>query len=210
MAFGGSPLSCGSDIGGSLRGPAACVGLWALKSTVGRFPKSKLIRNQGSSLETTDACFLLVSDNSYRFNAGYEGVTPVVGPQCRSLRDVNLIYKTVIDTKPWLREHAVFPMPWQADPQPVWSGKEGRIRVGYMESDGVVRPQPPIIRGIQQVVEALRKNDRFEVVPFGAWPTFPLGVLHSDRELVLTVPLDHKRGGDLTVSTTRVLSALNH
>lgn len=41
MAFGGSPLSCGSDIGGSLRGPAACVGLWSLKSTVGRFPKSK-------------------------------------------------------------------------------------------------------------------------------------------------------------------------
>lgn len=49
----------------------------------------------------------------------------------------------------------------------MWSGKEGRIRVGYMESDGVVRPQPPIVRGIQQLVAALSKNDLFEVVPFG-------------------------------------------
>lgn len=70
-----------------------------------------------------------------------------------------------------MREHAVFPMPWDADPKPVWSGKDGRIRVGYMESDGVVRPQPPIIRGIRTLVEALKKNDRFEVVPFCKLPS---------------------------------------
>ena len=93
-------------------------------------------------------------------------MTPVVGPQCRSLRDINLIYRTVLDTKPWLREHAVIPMPWQGDIPPLWPGTEGRIRVGYMESDGVVRPQPPIVRGIRQLVEALKKNDRFEVVTF--------------------------------------------
>lgn len=124
-----------------------------------------------SALNLAVSCNLLTCttslDNSYRFNAGCEGVTPVVGPQCRSLRDINLIYKTVLDTKPWLREHAVIPIPWQVDIKPVWSGREGRIRVGYMESDGVVRPQPPIVRGIRQLVEALKKNMNFEVVPFG-------------------------------------------
>lgn len=61
-------------------------------------------------------------------------------------------------------------MPWQINIQPVWSGLEGRIRVGYMESDGVVTPQPPIIRGIRTLVEALRKNDKFEVVLFSTFP----------------------------------------
>ena len=39
MAFGGSPLSLGSDIGGSLRGPAAACGLWSLKPTTQRLPR---------------------------------------------------------------------------------------------------------------------------------------------------------------------------
>lgn len=42
MAFGGSPMSFGSDIGGSLRQPASCVGLWTLKATVGRIPKGEI------------------------------------------------------------------------------------------------------------------------------------------------------------------------
>jgi Asp-tRNA(Asn)/Glu-tRNA(Gln) amidotransferase A subunit family amidase len=39
MAFGGSPMSMGSDIGGSLRQPAASTGLWTLKPTTLRIPR---------------------------------------------------------------------------------------------------------------------------------------------------------------------------
>lgn len=45
-----------------------------------------------------------------------------------------------------------------------------------MESDGVVTPQPPILRGIRSLMEALRKNDRFEVVPFSE--LFPDGLVY--------------------------------
>ena len=43
MAFGGSPMSMGSDIGGSLRQPAAANGLWTLKPTSLRVPECKLV-----------------------------------------------------------------------------------------------------------------------------------------------------------------------
>lgn len=90
-----------------------------------------------------------------------------MGPQTRSLRDLLFLLKTTTESKPWLKEHAVVPLPWKFEDSVAWKGTGGRIRVGYMESDGVVRPQPPIVRGIRTLVEQLKKSDNFEVVPFG-------------------------------------------
>lgn len=41
LAFGGSPASFGTDIGGSVRNPAASTGLWTLKPTTNRLPRSR-------------------------------------------------------------------------------------------------------------------------------------------------------------------------
>ncbi|KAJ6538816.1 amidase signature domain-containing protein [Mycena vulgaris] len=143
VAFGGSPLSIGSDIGGSLRSPAAACGLWTLKSTTLRVP-----RDVGSSPEPADS------------------IVESWGPICRSLRDIDRWFSIVIGSKPWLREHDLVPIPWQISTPTKWSGTEGRIRLGVMWHDGVVLPQPPIRRALKALVDELTKNSAFEAVEY--------------------------------------------
>ncbi|KAJ7753941.1 amidase signature domain-containing protein [Mycena maculata] len=142
LAFGGAPLSIGSDIGGSLRSPAAACGLWTLKPTTLRVPR-------GPSLQE-----------------GADSIVETFGPICRSLRDVNLWFSVVIGSKPWLDEHDLVPLPWRLSPPASWSGAGGRIRIGVMRHDGVVLPQPPIRRALQALVDALDKDPAFEVVEY--------------------------------------------
>ena len=42
LAFGGAIMSIGSDIGGSLRTPAAANGLWAMRATALRVPRGTI------------------------------------------------------------------------------------------------------------------------------------------------------------------------
>ncbi|KAJ7903241.1 amidase signature domain-containing protein [Mycena leptocephala] len=142
VAFGGSPLSIGSDIGGSLRSPAAACGLWTLKPTTHRVPRD------AASPEPSDS------------------IVESWGPICRSLRDTDRWFSVVIGSKPWLREHDLVPIPWQISTPTKWSGTDGRIRLGVMWHDGVVLPQPPIRRALKALVDVLTKNSAFEVVEY--------------------------------------------
>ncbi|KAJ6632216.1 amidase signature domain-containing protein [Mycena sp. CBHHK59/15] len=144
IAFGGSPMSIGSDIGGSLRSPAAACGIWTLKATTLRIPKGV-----GSTTQP-----------------GADSILSTFGPLCRSLRDVDLWFSVVLDSKPWLHEHSVVQLPWRISTPPSWSGSDGKIRIGVMWHDGVVLPQPPIRRALNTLVNALKKDLAFEVVDY--------------------------------------------
>ncbi|KAJ7678343.1 amidase signature domain-containing protein [Mycena rosella] len=144
VAFGGSLLSIGSDIGGSLRSPAAACGIWTLKPTTLRVPKG--------ATSTT--------------NFGADSILSTFGPLCRSLRDVDLFFSVVLGCKPWQQEHALVPLPWAIPTAPRWSGAAGRIRVGVMWHDGVVLPQPPVRRALEALVDVLRRDGAFEVVEY--------------------------------------------
>ncbi|KAJ6530042.1 amidase signature domain-containing protein [Mycena vulgaris] len=162
IAFGGSPLSIGSDVGGSLRSPAAACGIWTLKPTTLRVPKGV-----GSTTM-----------------AGADSILATFGPLCRSLRDMNLWFSVVLGSKPWLHEYSLVPIPWAIPTAPRWSGSEGRIRIGVMRDDGVVLPQPPIRRALDTLVAALKKHSAFEIVDYAPFKHFEAGELAHELYFV--------------------------
>ncbi|KAJ7199641.1 amidase signature domain-containing protein [Mycena pura] len=144
ISFGGSPMSTGSDIGGSLRSPAAACGLWTLKPTTLRVP-------QGSGSSPV---------------SGADSIVATFGPICRSLRDINLWFSVVLGSKPWLHEPELVSIPWRISTPTSWSGSNQTIRLGVMWHDGVVLPQPPIRRALKKLVDALATTQAFEIVEY--------------------------------------------
>jgi amidase len=96
---------------------------------------------------------------------GNEGIWPVVGPQSSTLEGVKLFMKTVLASKPWVDDPMLVPLPWR-DSESYITGPEGhkKLKVGVIWDDGVVKPQPPVLRALKEVVEKLRKIDGVEVV----------------------------------------------
>lgn len=79
LAYQGSKIEVGTDSGGSVRYPAAFCGLYALKSSSGRFPTTGC----GSSV------------------AGWESVPSVTSPIARKLEDLAEFWARVVGMKPW-------------------------------------------------------------------------------------------------------------
>ncbi|KAI4747076.1 acetamidase [Aureobasidium sp. EXF-12298] len=129
ISFGGSVLGVGTDIGGSLRIPAACTGIFTLRPSFGRFPTAKA--QSGLS--------------------GQEAVNSVNGPMARSLDDIEFFAKNVVDTEPWKLDPKCLPIPWRS----VDVG--GKLRLGVIWNDGIVVPTPPVRRALKHAVEKLQQ-----------------------------------------------------
>ncbi|KAL7943652.1 amidase signature domain-containing protein [Trichoderma barbatum] len=124
----GSPVGVGSDIGGSLRIPAACTGIFTLRPSFGRFP----VRNCRSGM------------------AGQEAIASVNGPLAPTLDGVKLYSKAVISAQPWLRDPKCVPIPWREPELP------SKLRIGVMWHDGMVQPTAPVARALKHTVVRLK------------------------------------------------------
>lgn len=140
----GSVLGIGTDIGGSIRSPAANNGVFGFKPTSLRLPVA------GWSVSM----------------AGAEHVLGTIGPLSTSLEGIELFMKTVVDKKPWIRDPGVIPIEWR-DTRAAYRGR--KLRVGVMSDDGIVKPHPPVIRAISELVNKLKKSDLIEIVEWKAW-----------------------------------------
>ncbi|KAF2174923.1 amidase [Zopfia rhizophila CBS 207.26] len=135
IALRGSCLGIGSDVGGSIRSPAANCGVYGLKPTAFRIP--------------TDGWGYMM--------AGADCVDSVLGPLSTSIEGLKIFVKTIIDAKPWLSEPALTPMPWRDIDV---GGENGgrKLKIGVMWHDNVVLPHPPITRALQTVTSKLKEN----------------------------------------------------
>ncbi|KZT35849.1 amidase signature enzyme [Sistotremastrum suecicum HHB10207 ss-3] len=139
LAFGGSRIGIGTDVAGSVRLPAHYAGVYAIRSSVGRFPKP----GPRTSMP------------------GQEGVPSICAPMARTLDDLETFWKAVVSMKPWEYDHSCHPIPWRDVPKP----EAGKTKWGVMWDDGMVTPSPPCTRALMTIVQTLMKEGH-EVVAF--------------------------------------------
>ena len=138
----GSPLGFGTDIGGSIRIPAAFNGLYGIRPSAGRMP----YEGMANSMD------------------GQNTVISVVGPLSHSVGGLRLALKSLLSQQPWLHDPLVLEMPWRDEQEKqildivksTQDGK-GRLCLGLLKHDDVVTPQPPVQRALNIVAATLEK-----------------------------------------------------
>lgn len=132
IACRGSPLGVGTDIGGSIRVPAAHCGLYGLKGSVARLPHAGLLGSHD----------------------GLDAIVGCVGPLATSSRDLGLFCKVMLDAKPWLVEPPLLEMPWNKEVAK-GDGLPHKLSIAILWDDGVVTPHPPITAALKRYRDAL-------------------------------------------------------
>lgn len=79
--------------------------------------------------------------------SGQEQIVTAIGPLSSSFGAIKLFMKTVIDSKPWIQEPSLVPIPWRDSQQHL----PDKVKVGIMWDDDVVKPHPPITRALKQM-----------------------------------------------------------
>ena len=138
----GSCLGIGSDIGGSIRSPAANCGVYGLRPTTYRIP----------------------TDGWSATMLSQEQIVAVIGPLSTSLEGIKIFMKTILDAEPWLSEPALIPLPWKDDGSLISFNGTKKIKIGILWSDEIVKPHPPVSRALKEVVEKLKAVDGITLV----------------------------------------------
>lgn len=141
LGMRGSCMGIGTDIGGSIRSPAANNGVYGLRPTSYRLP--------------CGGCQATMY--------GAEAVVPVIGPLSTSLEGIKVFMKTLVDQQPWLTEPSLLPFPWRYEQD--WLQLDNKkLRVAVMWDDGVVKPHPPVTRALKELVNKLSGLEGIDLV----------------------------------------------
>ncbi|KAH8671430.1 amidase [Xylariales sp. PMI_506] len=138
QALRASALGVGTDVGGSIRIPAAANGVYGYKPTFGIIPML------GYSLSG--------------WSGSNTGIPAVTGPLGHSVRDLALWTRVVRDAEPWRLDPAVIPNIMEigtSTRKPV---------VGVIYQSGLT-PHPPVVRAMKEAVAKLEAAG-FEVKEF--------------------------------------------
>jgi len=137
IAAGLSAGGLGSDSGGSVREPAHFCGICALKPTSGRISPIGHIPP----------------------NVGPFATLGAIGPMARTIADVELLFR--VASKPSPVDPSGTPVAYH----PVTTDDAKRLRIGYLEDDGLVPVTPETRQAIRDAADALRERG-FIVEPY--------------------------------------------
>jgi amidase len=140
VSSGATLLGIGSDIGGSVRQPAAVTGLYGIRCTSGRIGLD--------GVRTT--------------MPGNQGIPATIGPLCRSRRDLSLATEILISKTSTVNPFTTPPLPWRRVDSVLKDRR--KLRVGVLRDDGVAQPITPIRRALEYAIDKLSKNDSIEMV----------------------------------------------
>jgi amidase len=152
-ALRGSLLGIGSDVGGSIRVPAAACGIYGLKPTGFRVPTT--------GWSSTPP--------------GADAVPTVLGPMSSSLEGIEVFMQVVAaaeawkvePAEAWKVEPALVPLGWRESA--VRATKEMPLRLGLLWHDGVVLPHPPVTRALREFCARVGGMENVEVLDFTAY-----------------------------------------
>ena len=136
MALRGSPVGFGTDIGGSIRIPAAFNGLYGLRPSTGRFPYEGMANS---------------------FDGG-PGVLSAVGPLAPTIGALKLVVKGLLSREPWLHDPLVHDIPYRTEIEETTTtqARSGKLCFAVVRNDGECTPHPPVARAVEKVVAALK------------------------------------------------------
>jgi len=134
----GSPVGFGTDIGGSIRIPAAFNGLYGIRPSSGRLP----YEGMANSMD------------------GQNTILSVVGPLATSVGALKLVIKGLLSQQPWLYDPLVLEIPWRDEQEQavldiIKSSGGGQLAFGVIRNDGLIQPQPPVRRAVDIVVKTV-------------------------------------------------------
>ena len=92
---------------------------------------------------------------------GQEHVPSSVGPMAKRLSSLVAVTRAVLNSQTWLQDPKVVPMPWREDVYQKVLNQ--RLKIGLIINDGIVEPQPPVKRAVQEAA-ALFRNAGHEIV----------------------------------------------
>lgn len=136
----GSPVGFGTDIGGSIRIPAAFNGLYGIRPSSGRMP----YEGMANSMD------------------GQNTILSVVGPLATSVGALKLVIKGILSQQPWLHDPLVVEIPWRDEHEQVVLDiarrhDGGQLCFAVFKDDEVVLCQPPVRRAIDIVAKTAAK-----------------------------------------------------
>ena len=151
VAFRGSLLGVGTDIGGSIRIPALCNGTYGFKPSSSRVP---------------------YGGQTAPVKIGSPAFPAVAGPLANSFEDCHFFLKHVIGAKPWDKDATALAIPWRSAAA---DAQFPSIRIGYLLEDTEFPVHPPVKRALEESAKKLAAAG-FELVPIKDFPSMQKAV----------------------------------